>query len=144
MSDLWFFGHADPWARNGFQGPDPPLADSSWSWDVEFETGLRYSTYARASLNTFAEFGNDSAWITSGIISYRTRDAQGVDTLHPVGQSDPNGLVDFIHDMGVDDVTFGWTLGADNSCQGKINMEIWVTWMGLENELPIFSRPAAR
>lgn len=127
MSDLWFLGNADPWASGGGSGPDPVTQGSSWTWDVEFETGQTQWTYARASLNSFIEIGGGSAWVISGIVSYRTRGANGTDTLHPVGQADPDGVVDFMNDMSVDDVTFGWTIEGDNWCKGKINMEIWVS-----------------
>lgn len=128
MSDLWFLGSADPWADGGFSGPDPvTIGNTSWTWDVEFSTNNNQWTYARSSLNTFALIGGGSGWVTSGIVQYRTRGSGGTDTLHPVGQSDQNGVVDFINDRSVDSVTFGWSIEGDNFCQGKINMEIWVS-----------------
>ena len=128
MSDLWFLGNADPWGEYGFSGPDPVTTGSSgWTWDLEFTTSTSQWTYARSSLNSFALIGGGDGWVVSGIVQYRTRDAHGVDTVHPVGQSDPDGVVDFINDGGVDSVTFGWTLDADNFCKGKINFEVWVS-----------------
>jgi hypothetical protein len=128
MSDLWFIGNADPWATGGWTSPDPVTqGNTSWTWDVEFETSQNQFTYARTSINSFVEIGGGSAWVGSGIVSYRTKDANGIETVHAVGKTDPNGVVDFINDVGVDDVTFGWLIEGDNMCFGKINMEIWVT-----------------
>lgn len=128
MSDLWFFGSADPWGQGGFSGPDPVTQGSSgWTWDVEFETTQNQSTYARTSLNRFTLIGGGTGWCLSGIVSYRTRDSNGVDVDHPVGQSNADGLADNMFDFGVDDVTFGWTLEGDNYCDADLNMEIWVT-----------------
>jgi hypothetical protein len=127
MSDLWFLGNADPWGDNGFSGPDPVTIGSGWTWDLEFTTSTSQWTYARSSLNSFILIGGGTGWVISGIVQYRTRDARGVDTVHSVGQSDPDGVVDFINDTGVDSVTFGWTLDGDNFCKGKINFEVWVS-----------------
>jgi hypothetical protein len=128
MSDLWFLGNADPSAWNGGEGPDPVTpGDTGWTWDLEFITNSNQWTYARTSLNSFANIGGGSGYVDSGIVQYRTRDSKGVDSVHPVGQSGPNGLADFMNDMGVDSVTFGWTIGADNYCHANINMEVWVS-----------------
>jgi len=127
MSDLWFLSSADPWGDNGFMGPDPvTIADTGWTWDLEFRTSPSQWTYARTSLNSFILVGGEG-WVISGIVQYRTRDSKGVDTVHLVGQSDPDGVVDFINDTGVDSVTFGWTLEGDSWCKGKLNMEVWVS-----------------
>jgi hypothetical protein len=128
MSDLWFAGSADPWGYGGFSGPDPVTEGSTgWTWDVEFETTETQSTYARTSLNRFATIGGGTCWALSGIVSYRTRDSRGVDVDHPVGESHDDGLADYMFDVAVDNVTFGWTLEADNDFSADINMEIWVT-----------------
>jgi hypothetical protein len=128
MSDLWFLGSANPWGDNGFSGPDPiTTGDTSWTWDLEFTTSSTQWTYARSSLNSFSLIGGGSGWVLSGIVQYRTRGSNGADTIHPVGQSNPDGVVDFMNDKSVDSVTFGWTLEGDNYCQGRINFEVWVS-----------------
>ena len=127
MTDLWFFGHADPSAQGGGSGPDPVTPGSGWTWDLEFETSYSQSTYARTSLNRFSLIGGGTGWALSGIVSYRTRGSNGVDKLHSVGQSNADGLADFMFDVAVDDVTFGWTIEGDNFCEADVNMEVWVT-----------------
>ena len=129
MTDLWYFGSARPRAWFGWDSPDPVTAgDSSWTWDVEFATTPEQTTYARTSLSSFSNIGGDSGWIFSGIVEYRTRGADGVDTIHPVGQGKPDGLAAFMTDSAVDSVTFGWGIGSDDDIVGAtVNMEIWVT-----------------
>jgi hypothetical protein len=129
MSDLWYLGSADPWAYGGWTSPDPVTTGSSgWTWDVEFETSSSQWTYARTSLNTFINIGGGTAWLFSGIVAYRTRNADGSDTVHSVGQSNANGIVDFMNDVAVDSVTFGWGIEGDGDwVEAHINMEIWVT-----------------
>jgi hypothetical protein len=127
MTDLWFLGAAEPWGSGGFESPDPVTQGSSWTWDVEFSTDSTQWTYARTSLAAFAEPGGGWGWAQAGIVSYRTRGADGVDTDHPVGASNPNGVAAFMNDMGVDDVTFGWLLGGQELCEATVNMEIWVS-----------------
>ncbi len=124
MTSLWFLGSADPQAIRAYPAP---FEYTSWTWDVEFATSSGQSTYARTSVNTFAIIGGVIHWIFSGIASYQTRDADGVETLHLVGQSTANGVADFIYETGVIEVTFGWGIGADNLSQANINMEIWVS-----------------
>src|ERR1700752_4957561 len=107
MSDLWFIGSANPWGQGGFQGPDPVTPSSSgWTWDLEFTTTSSQWTYARSSLNSFALIGGGSGWVVSGIVEYRTRNSSQVDVVHNVGQTDPDGVVDFINDHSVVSVTF--------------------------------------
>ena len=128
MSALWFVGNADPWANGGFSGPDPvTLGSSGWTWDLEFETSLSQWTYARSTLNSFTNIGGGTAWILSGMVAYTTRDANGIDTPHLVGQNDGDGVVDFINDVGVVSVTFGWTIEGDDYVRARINMEVWVS-----------------
>jgi hypothetical protein len=125
MTDLWFLGNADPWSSGGYESPAPPTG--SWTWDVQFETTSNQWTYARTSVNSFAEIGGGSAYVFSGIVAYNAVGANGVSTYHPVGANGENGVVDFINDVGVNDVTFGWGIEGDNYCLAGINMEIWVT-----------------
>jgi hypothetical protein len=123
MAQPWFAGSADPSAWGGGSGPDPViLGDTSWTWDVEFAP---VSMYARTSLNRFSNIGGGSGWLLSGIVAYSTRNADGSDTLHLVGQGNADGLADLAWDSNVDSVTFGWTIEGDNYCDGNINMEIW-------------------
>src|SRR6516162_4889795 len=99
MSDLWFLGSADSWENGDWNSPDPvTLGDTSWTWDIEFVTGSNQWTYARSSVNSFALIGGDTAWVFSGIVAYRTRNDGGPDTVHLVGQSGANGVVDFMND----------------------------------------------
>ena len=127
MTDLWFVASADPSAQNGGSGPDPITpGDTSWTWDVEFTTASSQWTYGRSSMNSFVDINGD-AWVLSGIVEYRTRGADGVDTVHAVGQANPDGVVDYMLDSAVDSVTFGWTIHGDGFCEGRVNMEIWVT-----------------
>ncbi|HKS81897.1 MAG TPA: hypothetical protein VJR23_10375 [Candidatus Acidoferrales bacterium] len=127
MSDLWFLGNEDMWATGGWTSPDPVLqGNSSWTWDVEFSTSPSQWTYARSSINSFLDLGD--GYVFSGIVSYRTRNADGSDTDHPIGQGTQNGVADFMNDMAVDDVTFGFGIGSNGDIfMANINMEIWVT-----------------
>jgi hypothetical protein len=132
MSDLWFWGNEDMWST-GEDSPDPVIqGDTTWTWDVEFITNSTQTTYARASVNSLSALG--SGYMFSGIVSYRTRNADGTDTPHPVGQTEPsgffnNGVTDVISDVAVDDVLFGWGVGASGGSvfTANINMEIWVS-----------------
>lgn len=125
MSDLWFAGNADPWGAFGFSGPDPITVGSGWTWDVEFTTRSSQTTYARSSINSVAL--SDGGMLLSGIVQYRTRNSKGVDKVHPVGQSDGDGIVDFISATSVDSVTFGWSLEADTFWSGGVTFEVWVS-----------------
>jgi len=79
-------------------------------------------------VNSFGFFGADDAWIFSGIVAYRTRNSEGVDTVHPVGQTGHDGVADFMNDQSVDSVTFGWGVGGDTfRFDANINMEVWVS-----------------
>jgi hypothetical protein len=128
MSDLWFWGSIYAAAVGGFQSPDPPSpTDTSWTWEVDYSSYIDQKTYARTSLNSVVNFGG--GYFNSGIVTYTTQDIFGVELPHPVGQSDPNGLVDFIADNGVVSVTFGWEVGADGGfdlVSADVNMEIWI------------------
>jgi len=78
---------------------------------VEFITSSSQTTYVRTSVNPLSAIG--SGYMFSGIVSYRTRNADGTDNLHLVGQTEPsgcfsNGVTDFMSDVAVDDVTFSW------------------------------------
>jgi len=129
MSDLWFIGHVEPSSNNGFVSPDPvTLGDTSWTWDLEFMTNSNQWTYAKSTLCGHYFIGADTFWIFSGIVAYRTRGSNNIDTLHPVGQGTVDGVVDFINDTSVDSVTFGWAIGSDAYNSGaSINFEVWVT-----------------
>jgi hypothetical protein len=128
MSDLWYWGSIYAAAVGGFESPDPPpLGDTSWTWDVEYYSDIQQTTYARTSLNSVVNYGG--GYFNSGIVAYTTRNLFGVDQPHPVGQSVANGVVDFISDSGVVDVTFGWSVGADGGfdlVSADVNMEIWI------------------
>lgn len=127
MSDLWFFGAQDMWASGGWDSPDPlDSGTPTWTWDVEFSASADQSTYARSSINTYVGLGD--CYVKSGIVAYRTSNPGSGDTVHAVGQSDPDGVADNMFDQSVDSVTFGWLVGASGSydiCNGRINMEIW-------------------
>ncbi len=128
MSGPWYAGNIDASAMFGGQSPDPvTTADSSWTWDVEFSP-VQGSLYARASINTFGEMSGGSNYFGGGVVQYRTRNKNGKDTVHAVGPSDPNGdgYVNMIWDQNVDSVTFGWFIGGDNYCWGRLNMELWI------------------
>lgn len=126
MSTPLFAGSAEPWGSGGFTSPDPvTTANPSWTWDLEFDP-VAGSLYARSTLNSFAIIGGGSGWCGGGIVEYRTRNQDGSDTVHSVGQSADDGYVDLIWDNNVDSVTFGWILEGDNYCDGRLNMEIWV------------------
>ena len=116
MADLWFWGNYDAWAANGGATPDPVVGGDS-----------DQTTYARTSINSLTDLGG--GFFRSGIVSYTTRDAAGVDHPQLVGQSDPDGLVDFISDVSVVGVTFGIVISS-NSNPGLFtahsNYEIWV------------------
>jgi hypothetical protein len=129
MSSLWFIGHADPSETGHWHSPDPVTAgDAHWTWDIEFTTSNSQWTYARSSVNSFALIDGDTAWIFSGIVAYRTRSSHGVDTVHKVGASGPDGVVDFMNDHGVDSVTFGWGIGGDTDYfSANVNFEVWVS-----------------
>jgi len=128
MADLWFWGNYDAWAANGGATPDPVVGgDTTVTWDCEFVTSSDQTTYARTSINSLTDLGG--GFFRSGIVSYTTRDAAGVDHPQLVGQSDPDGLVDFISDVSVVGVTFGIVISS-NSNPGLFtahsNYEIWV------------------
>jgi hypothetical protein len=126
MSVPWYAGNADSQASGGGQSPDPVTSgDPSWTWDVEFDP-VGGSLYARASLTFLSIIGGGTAWSGGGIVSYRTRNPDGSDTLHAVGQSGVDGIVDYIWDSNVDAVTFGWLIEGDNFCWSRLNMEIWI------------------
>lgn len=126
MSTPWYSLNVYPIAWNGGAGPDPiTTGDTSWTWDAEFDP-VAGSLYARSCLGTFSNIGGGSGWILSGVIEYRTRNQDGSDTLHPVGQSDPDGMVAIAWDNNVDSVTFGWTIEGDNVCESRVNLEIWI------------------
>ena len=126
MSTPWYAGSADPQAWGGGQSPDPVTpGDTSWTWDVEFAP-VSQSLYARASLAFLSNIGGGTGWVGGGIVAYRTRNSDGSDTNHPVGQSGVDGIVDLMWDSNVDSVTFGWLVEGDNFCYGRINMEIWI------------------
>jgi hypothetical protein len=78
-------------------------------------------------MTSFTDLGG--GYYRSGIVSYTIRDSSGVDNPQPVGQSDPDGVVDFISDNSVVGVTFGAVIGS-NSNPGYFaawtNYEIWV------------------
>jgi hypothetical protein len=59
-------------------------------------------------------------------VQYTTVDANGFTQPHWVGQNATNGVVDYIADWGVVQVTFGWGIESDNYCPANINMEVWV------------------
>lgn len=125
MSVPWYAGSFYATAMFGGQSPDPvTTADQSWTWDLEFSP-VKSSLYARASLNTFGIVGGGSNMSGCGIVEYRTRNKNGKDTVHHVGNSDPDGYVDFMWDTNVDSVTFGWIIQGDNYCWGRLNMEVW-------------------
>jgi hypothetical protein len=121
MTELWFINSADPWSSGGDASPNPP--SGSWTWDVPLSTSAIQFTYARSSVNSFAEIGGGSAYVFSGIVSYSTVNGG----FNPVGSSGENGVVDYINDVGVNEVTFGWGIEGDNYCLAGINFEIWVT-----------------
>jgi hypothetical protein len=126
MSGPWYAARADSQASGGGESPDPvAIGDPSWTWDVEFNP-VSSSLYARASLNTLSIIGGGTAWSGGGIVQYRTRKGDGVDSNHPVGQGGVDGYVDFIWDTHVDSVTFGWIVEGDNFCWSRLNMEIWI------------------
>ena len=130
MTDLWFAGCANPYSYGGSFSPDPVTqANTTWTWDVEFESSSSQTTYARASLSQFVIVNGGSAYAFSGIVSYRTRGSDGIDTTHHVGKgkSTPDGVADYMWDTSVDDVTFGWGIEGDWTCIASINMEIWVS-----------------
>ena len=110
----------------GSASPDPvTTGDTSWTWDVEFDP-VDQQLYARAAVTFWSVIGGGSAWGGGGIVEYRTRNSDGSDTVHPVGQSDGDGIVDSIWDVNVDSVTFGWLVEGDNFSMTKLNLEIWV------------------
>jgi hypothetical protein len=126
MSGPWYAGHADPQASNGGQSPDPvTTGDSSWTWDINFGP-VSGSLYARTSMNTISMIGGGTAWAGGGIVQYRTRNQNGSDTVHNVGQGAVDGYADYIWDHNVDSVTFGWIIEGDNFCWSRLNMEIWI------------------
>lgn len=125
MSTPWYSSSAYPWAQGGFSGPDPiTMGSSGWTWDVEFKP-VSGSLYARSCLGTFTNIGGDTGWILSGIVEYRTRNANGSDTVHHIGQANVDGVVAFAWDHNVDSVTFGWTIEGDDFVQSRVVMEIW-------------------
>ena len=126
ISVPWFVNNADPSASYGGEGPDPvTLGDTSWTWDVEFDPSSSL-IYAKTSLITFANLDANWGLVVSGIVAYRTRNADGSDATHLVGQSNPNGTADWVADTNVDSVTFGWLIGAGGTfCQAGIVMEVW-------------------
>jgi len=119
MSDLWFVYSASPWGDSGYQSPDP-LSNPGWTWDVEFVTSSNQWTYARGLVGGF-NYGGSSAAVWSYVLSYRTRDANGVDIPHEFP------LTGFVNDTAVVDVTFAWALSADDWCDATVIMEIWVS-----------------
>jgi hypothetical protein len=126
MSTPWYAGYADSQASNGGQSPDPvTTSDSSWTWDLEFGP-VSGSLYARASLNTLSIIGGGTAWSGGGVVEYRTRNQDGSDNVHNVGQGAVDGYVDYIWDNNVDSVTFGWIIEGDNFCWSRINLEVWI------------------
>lgn len=126
MSTPWYAGYADSKATGGGSSPDPvTTGDASWTWDVEFDP-VNQSLYARASLNFFSNIGGGSAWAGGGIVQYRTRNGDGSDTVHPVGQSGHDGIADYMWDSNVDSVTFGWLIEGDDIVTSNLNLEIWI------------------
>jgi hypothetical protein len=142
MSDLWFAGCEDVSSVGGGDSPDPvswPLGGTigwnlSWSWNLVFSTDSNQSTYARTSLNSITDLGG--GYVFSGIIRYVTQNPDGSFVDHPVGLSNPGGVVDCMWDSAVVAVTFGWGIGGSAgggpfSVAGifaaNINMEVWVT-----------------
>lgn len=126
MSDIWFMGSFDEFASGGFLSPDPVIdGTAGWTWDVQFTTDSTQMTYARTSINSLTLFGDGYAF--SGIVSYKTLNSDGSDTLHSVGSSNADGIVDFISDTSVVDVTFGWGVGGGDFLKANFNCEIWVT-----------------
>jgi hypothetical protein len=126
MAVPWFNGSADPSAWGGGESPDPVTSgDTSWTWDVELDTGAS-PVYARSALTTFAIPEGDWAWLQAGIVAYQTQNPDGSTTTHNVGRSNQDGTVDWMWDVNVNSVTFGWLIGAGSFCQGGLNMEIWV------------------
>lgn len=126
MSTPWLAGSTEPWSSGGDASPDPvTTANTSWTWDWEFPP-VAGSFYARISLNTFSIIGGGSGWCGGGIVEYSTRNPDGSDTVHSVGQSGDDGYVDFVWDNNVNSVTFGWIVEGDNYCQGRLNIEGWI------------------
>lgn len=124
MSTPWYASSADPSASGGGTSPDPvTVSDSGWTWDVEFSP-VSQSLYARTSVSFVGNIGGGSSWVGGGIVSYRTRNSDGSDTIHSVGG--PNGIADYMWDSNVDSVTFGWLIEGDNVSFGSLNMEIWI------------------
>ncbi len=131
MSDPVFAGWDLQWASGGFESPDPVVqGDQGWTWEVELAPA---NVYARTSLSFYANLGyvnlvgDYSSSAFSGIVSYTTRNDDGTDTQHSVGQAAAggNGVTPFVWDTNVDSVTFGWGILGEGWCSATFNLEIW-------------------
>jgi hypothetical protein len=75
---------------------------------------------------SFAIIRGGTASVGGGIVEYRTRNENGSDAVHAVGQSAPDGIAAYIWDNNVDSVTFGWRIEGDNYCNGRLDFEVWI------------------
>jgi hypothetical protein len=127
MAELWWISSDDMNAPNSAQSPDPVTEGMpTWTWDVPLNTSPNQWTVAKSSVTSFSSIGAQSAWVFSGVVAYRTRDANGNVTDHPQNGSD--GVTDFISDWGVADVTFGYGIGCSGYwVTARVNLEVWVT-----------------
>jgi len=139
MSDLFVANSADFWAWGGWDSPDPvTVGTPSFSWTLRWEADSNKLTYARTSVNTVMDLGG--GYVFSGIVRYVTQNADGTFTFHNVGATNPSGffdggVTDFIWDVAVFDLTFGWGIGSSGgfvsgTFAANINMEIWVDELG--------------
>ena len=140
MSDLFVANSADFWAWGRWDSPDPvAVGTPSFSWTLRWEPDSNQLTYARTSVNTVMDLGG--GYVFSGIVRYVTQNADGSFTFHNVGATNPSGffdggVTDFIWDVAVFDLTFGWGIGSSSdgfvsgTFAANINMEIWVDELG--------------
>ena len=135
MSDLWYFGSigtaysppGDPFQtdQQDITSPDPvTIGDLTYTWEVDFSNDANRTIYAKTSMSRY-EFVGSYGQLSSGIVAYAERDALGGSLWDYAGQSDPDGVLDFISIPGAVSVVFGWVLDAYILQATNIMCEIW-------------------